>query len=449
MSYITKSQIHNLPYLPNLFFTFCMAIIMIACGNTCRAQENERFILVKSMSEIKDGDTVIIANDMMRNNEGYPAMGSGLIDNSSNKNYISACKIDIDGEIATVSPDVDRIRLDKIISGQKTFWRLYSLKNQKYICNDSERDVYEKITYRETDNNLLSKTANSTIEIRTTTNKNYTIITYPKTSAYENRFFVYSNLYDNFTGNFCLSKKSVYDVEGRRIQLYKKLSSLCTLNDTQDNSKLLEANNTKSTPVILSRTLLADTWNTFCVPFDIDLKDGKINGTEVNVMEYDNTTGHTINFKNATKIEAGKAYLIKPKKDIKDPVFSDVIIKNVTPIVSGDKDGYSFVGIYSPITFNDSNKDRILILSKEGKFLSVRNGDRMKGMRAYFTIPPKTKAEAVRLMINNKPTAITEISTTLSSPEKIFYTDGTYAGTDIKKVKKGIVIKGGKKILVK
>lgn len=114
MSYITKSQIHNLPFLPNLFFTFCMAIIMIACGNTCRAQENERFILVKSMSEIKDGDTVIIANDMMRNNEGYPAMGSGLIDNSSNKNYISACKIDIDGEIATVSPDVDRIRLDKL-----------------------------------------------------------------------------------------------------------------------------------------------------------------------------------------------------------------------------------------------------------------------------------------------------------------------------------------------
>lgn len=53
-----------------------MAIIMIACGNTCRAQENERFILVKSMSEIKDGDTVIIANNKMRANGVYPAMGS-------------------------------------------------------------------------------------------------------------------------------------------------------------------------------------------------------------------------------------------------------------------------------------------------------------------------------------------------------------------------------------
>lgn len=446
MSYITKSQTHNLPFLPNLFFTFCMAIIMIACGNTCRAQEKERFILVKSMSEIKDGDTVIIANDMMRANEGYPAMGSGL----NQSNQIKACKIDIDGEIATVSSDVDRIKLEKVESGKKTFWWLFSIKNQKYICNDSHRNTYENIKYRDKNDDNFKTSANTTIEILTTTNNIYTKIIYPRNATFQKRILIYSNADDDFIGGFvCSLHDDMYNTDGKRIQLYKKLSSLCTLNDTVNNNKLLEANDNKSIPVILSRTLLADTWNTFCVPFDIDLKDGKKSGIEVNVMEYDSTTDHTINFKNATKIEAGKAYLIKPKKDIKDPIFSDVTIKNVTPIVSGDKDGYSFVGIYSPITFNDSNKDRILILSKEGKFLSVKNGGRMKGMRAYFTIPPKTKAEAVRLMINNKPTAITEISTTLSSPEKIFYTDGTYAGTDIKKVKKGIVIKGGKKILVK
>lgn len=446
MSYITKSQIHNLPYLPNLFFTFCMAIIMIACGNTCRAQENERFILVKSMSKIKDGDTVIIANDMMRANQGYPAMGSGL----NKSNQINVCKIDIDGEIATVSSDVDRIKLEQVESGKETYWRLFSIKNQKYICNDSHRTNYEYIKYRDKNDSDFNTSAKATIEIPTTANNIYTKITYPRNTSFLKRILIYSNKDDDFIGGFvCSLHDDMYNNEGRRIQLYKKLSSLCTLNDTQDNSKLLEANNTKSTPVILSRTLLADTWNTFCVPFDIDLKDGKINGTEVSVMEYDSTTDHTIKFKNATNIEAGKAYLINPKKEIKDPIFTNVTINNVTPIVSGDKDGYSFVGIYSPITFNDSNKDRILILSKEGKFLSVRNGGEMKGMRAYFTIPPKTKAEAVRLMINNKPTAITEITTTLSSPEKIFYTDGTYAGTDIKNVKKGIVIKGGKKILVK
>ena len=457
MSYITKSQIHNLPYLPNLFFTFCMAIIMIACGNTCRAQEKERFILVKSMSEIKDGDTVIIANNKMRANGVYPAMGSKYLNNYK----INTCKIKIDGEIATVSSDVDRIILKQIANSKDVNWLLFSTTHQKYICNNSFRKKYYNLTYGDVNDKNSIKIAKTLISINNTTSidlkDNYAKIIYPQTKidniTYYERALIFSQSSDTINldhiGYFgCYDFRS-NDVEGRRIQLYKKLSCLCTLNDTVNNSKLLEANNNKSTPVILSRTLLADTWNTFCVPFDIDLKDGKINGTEVNVMEYDNTTGHTINFKNATKIEAGKAYLIKPKKDIKDPVFSDVTIKNVTPIVSGDKDGYSFVGIYSPITFNDSNKDRILILSKEGKFLSVRNGDRMKGMRAYFTIPPKTKAEAVRLMINNKPTAITEIYTTLSSPEKIFYTDGTYAGTDIKKVKKGIVIKGGKKILVK
>lgn len=452
MSYITKSQIHNLPYLPNLFFTFCMAIIMIACGNTCRAQEKERFILVKSMSEIKDGDTVIIANDMMRANGVYPALGTKF-----ENDKILGCKIDINGEIAIASSEADRIRLEKY----NNYWLLFSITKQKYICNNSEKSnitnssSYKKLTYRPNTDDYFAATAKTNISILPIDNNIYAEIIFPSSTKYNTKFVeralissgkIYAND-PNYMGYFGCYEKST--AENRRIQLYKKLSCLCTLNDTVNNSKLLEANDNKSTPVILSRTLLADTWNTFCVPFDIDLKDGKINGTEVNVMEYDNTTGHTINFKNATKIEAGKAYLIKPKKDIKDPVFSDVIIKNVTPIVSGDKDGYSFIGIYSPITFNDSNKDRILILSKEGKFLSVRNGDRMKGMRAYFTIPPKTKAEAVRLMINNKPTAITEISTTLSSPEKIFYTDGTYAGTDIKKVKKGIVIKGGKKILVK
>ena len=452
MSYITKSQIHNLPYLPNLFFTFCMAIIMIACGNTCRAQEKERFILVKSMSEIKDGDTVIIANDYLRNNGLYPALGTTFKDDK-----ILGCKIDINGEIAIASSEADRIRLEKY----NNYWLLFSITKQKYICNNSEKSnitnssSYKKLTYRPNTDDYFAATAKTNISILPIDNNIYAEIIFPSSTKYNTKFVeralissgkIYANDPD-YMGYFGCYEKST--AENRRIQLYKKLSCLCTLNDTVNNSKLLEANDNKSTPVILSRTLLADTWNTFCVPFDIDVKGGKINGIEVNVMEYDRTTDHTINFKNATKIEAGRAYLIKPKKDIKDPVFSDVIIKNVTPIVSGDKDGYSFVGIYSPITFNDSNKDRILILSKEGKFLSVKNGGRMKGMRAYFTIPPKTKAEAVRLMINNKPTAITEIYTTLSSPEKIFYTDGTYAGTDIKKVKKGIVIKGGKKILVK
>lgn len=413
----------------------------MTCGNTCIAQETEQFKLVKNVTELQEGDIVIVVNNT---NEHCSAL-STIWDS----NKIDGYKIDIYGETITAPTGVDRIQLQK---DTKDNWLLFSTTYKKYLCNDNKANSYNnKIALRDKNDYLFKTTAQVTISI-----KEYARIEFLNSTDNRNakRILAFSYAYNTNKPNIVGTYNS-YDTQkattvDRLVQLYKKVSSTSLiLNDEKDNSGLLTSNNGQQTAVILSRTLLADTWNTFCVPFDIDLKDGKINGTEVNVMEYDNTTGHTINFKNATKIEAGKAYLIKPKKDIKDPVFSDVIIKNVTPIVSGDKDGYSFVGIYSPITFNDSNKDRILILSKEGKFLSVRNGDRMKGMRAYFTIPPKTKAEAVRLMINNKPTAITEISTTLSSPEKIFYTDGTYAGTDIKNVKKGIVIKGGKKILVK
>ena len=413
----------------------------MTCGNTCIAQETEQFKLVKNVTELQEGDIVIVVNNT---NEHCSAL-STIWDS----NKIDGYKIDIYGETITAPTGVDRIQLQK---DTKDNWLLFSTTYKKYLCNDNKANSYNnKIALRDKNDYLFKTTAQVTISI-----KEYARIEFLNSTDNRNakRILAFSYAYNTNKPNIVGTYNS-YDTQkattvDRLVQLYKKVSSTSLiLNDEKDNSGLLTSNNGQQTAVILSRTLLADTWNTFCVPFDIDLKDGKINGIEVNVMEYDRTTDHTINFKNATKIEAGKAYLIKPKKDIKDPVFSDVTIKNVTPIVSGDKDGYSFVGIYSLITFNDNNKDRILILSKEGKFLSVKNGGRMKGMRAYFTIPPKTKAEAVRLMINNKPTAITEISTTLSSPEKIFYTDGTYAGTDIKKVKKGIVIKGGKKILVK
>lgn len=413
----------------------------MTCGNTCIAQETEQFKLVKNVTELQEGDIVIVVNNT---NEHCSAL-STIWDS----NKIDGYKIDIYGETITAPTGVDRIQLQK---DTKDNWLLFSTTYKKYLCNDNKANSYNnKIALRDKNDYLFKTTAQVTISI-----KEYARIEFLNSTDNRNakRILAFSYAYNTNKPNIVGTYNS-YDTQkattvDRLVQLYKKVSSTSLiLNDEKDNSGLLTSNNGQQTAVILSRTLLADTWNTFCVPFDIDLKDGKINGIEVNVMEYDRTTDHTINFKNATKIEAGKAYLIKPKKDIKDPVFSDVTIKNVTPIVSGDKDGYSFVGIYSLITFNDNNKDRILILSKEGKFLSVKNGGRMKGMRAYFTIPPKTKAEAVRLMINNKPTAITEIYTTLSSPEKIFYTDGTYAGTDIKKVKKGIVIKGGKKILVK
>lgn len=444
----------DIKLIPYRFFALCIGMIMLACANTCIAQETEQFKLVKNVAELQEGDIVIVVNNIVRDNGHCSALGTTL---STDKSKICGCKIKVNGEIAYATPEVDRIKLEK--SGTDK-WLLFSTTQQKYICNGNKNNESNTLTFLNQDDDSFNHMAKVGITIDNK-NNNIAIIKYPykKVSDKEKyqecaisfNYFT-ANKDPNFIGYFSGYDTSYSDTPsyGRTVQLYKKYTPL-TLSDEIDNSGLLTSNNGLQTAVKLSRKLLANQWNTFCVPFDIDIADGKINGIEASVMEYDHTTGNTMEFKEATKIEAGKAYLVKPSADITDPQFNNVTIMNVDPAVrvSGDANGYSFVGIYNPKTFSDGDQKRVLILASKAKFMKVNNGQRMKGMRAYFTIPAGTKAEAVRLMINNRPTAITEITTTSSTSEKIFYIDGTYAGSDIKNVKKGIVIKGGKKYLMK
>lgn len=439
----------DIKLIPNRFFALCIGIIMLACANTCIAQETEQFKLVKNVTELQEGDIVIVVNNIVRDNGHCSALGTTL---NKDKNKICGCIIDIDGEIAYATPEVDRIKLEK----DDTYWLLYSMTQQKYICNGNKKTVTNTSTFRNKDDDSFKHISRTKISIN---RNNIAIIQYPykwvsKKEIYPEAtlafYYIGGDTNPNFTGYFSCYDIDKIDESDQMVQLYKKVSSTpLTLNDEKDNSKLLTSNSGQQTAVKLSRKLLANQWNTFCVPFDIDVTDGKINGIKASVMEYDHTTGNTMEFKEATKIEAGKAYLVKPLADITDPQFDNVTIKNDDPTVSGDADGYSFVGIYNPKTFSGNDQKRVLILASKAKFMRVNNGQRMKGMRAYFTIPTGTKAEAVRLMINNRPTALTEITTTPSTSEKIFYIDGTYAGSDIKNIKKGLVIKGGKKYWVK
>ena len=435
----------DIKLIPNRFFALCISIIMLTCANTCIAQETEQFKLVKNVTELQEGDTVIVVNNTNK-------LCSALSTKWGSRN-IDGYKIDINGETITAPSNVDRIQLQKNTQGN---WLLFSTTYKKYLCNDNKSKPnsssnYNYIALRDKEDDLFKLTAQVEISI-----KEYAIIKYLKSTddGEAKRILAFYYAYDSSDPN-SVGTYNCYDTykattADRMVQLYKKVSSSpLTLNEETDNSKLLTSNNGQQTTVKLSRKLLANQWNTFCVPFDIDVTDGKINGIKASVMEYDHTTGNTMEFKEATKIVAGKAYLVKPSADITDPQFDNVTIKNDDPTVSGDADGYSFVGIYNPKTFSGNDQERVLILASEAKFMKVNNGQRMKGMRAYFTIPAGTKAEAVRLMINSRPTALTEITTTPSTSEKIFYIDGTYAGSDIKNFKKGIVIKGGKKYLKK
>ena len=53
----------DIKLIPNRFFALCISIIMLACANTCIAQEKEQFKLVKNVTELQEGDIVIVVNN--------------------------------------------------------------------------------------------------------------------------------------------------------------------------------------------------------------------------------------------------------------------------------------------------------------------------------------------------------------------------------------------------
>lgn len=81
----------DIKLIPNRFFALCIGIIMLACANTCIAQETELFKLVKNVAELQEGDTVIVVNNT---NEHCSALSTKW---GSRK--IEGYKIDINGEL--------------------------------------------------------------------------------------------------------------------------------------------------------------------------------------------------------------------------------------------------------------------------------------------------------------------------------------------------------------
>lgn len=65
----------DIKLIPNRFFALCIGIIMMVCANTCIAQETELFKLVKNVTELQEGDTVIVVNNIVRDNGYCSALG--------------------------------------------------------------------------------------------------------------------------------------------------------------------------------------------------------------------------------------------------------------------------------------------------------------------------------------------------------------------------------------
>lgn len=203
--------------------------------------------------------------------------------------------------------------------------------------------------------------------------------------------------------------------------------------------------------VQLKRTLTPTQWNTFCVPFTIsaDMIAEKF-GAGTLVYTFGSMNGNVMNFTASTTIEAGKPYIVKPTKEVVDPIFTGVNIVASDPVKSGEN-GFFMQGTYgakTDLTTDGTN----LFLGDGNKFYkpSGTTTAKMKGMRAYFIVPQGTNFAALRANIDGATTAIDELTTVVEQPtdNRIYNLQGQFVGTSFEGLH-GVYVQNGKKVLVK
>ena len=196
--------------------------------------------------------------------------------------------------------------------------------------------------------------------------------------------------------------------------------------------------------VRLKRTLSANHWNTFAIPFDIEY-DALEN---VEIAKFTGKVeGSTMIFeKEQSLIEAGVPYIIK--WDIKDPTFESVTLKATKAKTIKSNDGqFNFVAIYEPTALALNKTERYL--AKDGNLYYPSSTDNkanlLKGLRAFYRVPATTGAKIAFFEATgiNSP----EILTAPTSL-KVYNLKGQHMGNSINNLPRGIYIVNGRKLII-
>lgn len=414
----------------------CGAVLAL-CPMVCNAADGDKFKLVKSVSELNDGNKIIVVktNVSLTEVEANGTYNVALSTDYKKNTNIKACKIDVSGDVATIT---DQTEVFEVERADQIFY-LKAITKGQYLYTNRTYSRYNYVTY------TTKSKAKTHIEI---TDAYDAIIWYDRQNRTAGESMLAYAANSEGLGIFQCYDIGYRNDKDRSIKIFKQITDQVSLSESTDNAAVISSNNGKTVDVSLSRTLVADKWNTFCVPFDIDLTDGKLNGVEVRVMEFMSVESNIMCFGTTNKITAGEAYLIKPlNESITNPILPNVTISNKEPMTSGDGN-YSFVGVYSPKSFDEQASKVSLFINGSAKLSRPRVNSTMKGMRAYFACASEQAASA-QLQLGGELTGVASIVSDVDEDGNIYNLNGVCIGKDIKGLSKGLYIKNGKKFVVK
>lgn len=229
-----------------------------------------------------------------------------------------------------------------------------------------------------------------------------------------------------------------------------------TLTLKESDTNTLEAKT--GVNVTLKRSMVANEWNTICLPFDVTAEQATAAfGEGVKIAQLDDTsTGNILNFVDMSEcgMEAAVPYLIKPTvaATTEEYSFKGVEIKEaaVTPRKVKTNGNLYFNGIYNKmdVTTDVSSGYHAAFLGANNTIFKAKDGGTMKGFRAYFAIPKSASASALRVVIDGTATSIKNIdSEVVESNAPVYNLQGQRVNGN--NLTPGIYVKAGKKFVVK
>ncbi|WP_314962886.1 hypothetical protein [Prevotella pallens] len=272
-------------------------------------------------------------------------------------------------------------------------------------------------------------------------------------SCDDNNSFSFS--FENVENNDFLEIKIYFDtsVKTKSCIIIRSIEVTNEIGQNEDNSTTITSNKDIENNIIqVTRTLSKNYWNTFCLPFNVDKDSVKLYLNDPELREFTGkVNGTTMLFKDATEIKAGIPYIIKPKKDVVNPIFRNVTITEVEPKTITDETGnYAFVGAYSPIELKTDGTE-LFLGDKDNLYKPSTNDKKINGMRAFFRIKNASHAKQSQYNISLDGTTTIVLHNTNDIPskthERVYTLDGrqVYSTSNLKT---GIYIKNGRKIYV-
>ena len=211
--------------------------------------------------------------------------------------------------------------------------------------------------------------------------------------------------------------------------------------------------------VKLKRTLIANKWNTFCVPFDMTSAQIEENDLgEIRTLSQATREGESIvlTFNQSESIEAGKPYLVRPAQSV-----TQIVAKGVLATASEPSPAYSDGDIYMTGNYSTMTVPIGAYFINDDKFyLADTDKVNLKGFRAYINVDSESPVAGVNRLLIDIDGSVTSVGEVLDNTAEdggkmvdVFTLSGVKVKAGVKKaealcgLERGIYIVGGKKVI--